>query len=174
MPENLGAFFTFLGTSAAIGGVLSFIAENWKFFQNQSAQGKMIILFIASFSMSAASYALITYAPAGLVTGAEPIYKLFVTALTILLSTQAYHGLAHQDSGGTNTAISIKQSTPSTSVDANAGPNSAVSKNNLPAGPAPSITINTAPPIDPDKTPVPGYVPVPGLEQTTVPAGDAG
>lgn len=91
MPASLGEFFTFIGSAAAIGFVLSFVAENWPFFQTRSSQGKMIILVVIALAMGLGSYGLVRYVPAGVIEAAQPIYQVIVSTITILLASQIWH-----------------------------------------------------------------------------------
>lgn len=97
LPPTLGGFLTFLGTVGAIGAVISWVSENWAFFQAQAAQGKMLILLIISTVMGLISMFAVEYIPAGVIAEAEPYYRIFVSSISIVLSSQVYHRVAHAD-----------------------------------------------------------------------------
>lgn len=91
IPGTFAEFLTFLGTAGAIGAVLSWIASNWKFFQDRSSQGKMLILFAIALVMGFASQFAVQYIPAGIVADAEPFYKTIINMAAIVLSSQLYY-----------------------------------------------------------------------------------
>lgn len=91
VPTTLGEFFTFVGSSAAIGFVLSWIAGNWGFFQRATSQGKAAILVFISLLMGLGSFALVRFVPAGVIEQAQPYYQVIISSITILIASQAWH-----------------------------------------------------------------------------------
>lgn len=96
IPSTLGEFFTFIGSAGAIGFVLSFVVENWAFFQTRNRQGKITILVFIALLMGLGSYSLVRYVPAGVVQEAQPIYQVIVATLSILLASQVWHKTVNQ------------------------------------------------------------------------------
>lgn len=107
LPSSLGEFFTFIGSAAAIGFVLSFLAENWGFFQTRNKQGKIAILVIVAVLMGLISYSLVRYVPAGVVDQAQPIYQVIISSLAILLATQVWHKAVNQQEKDTSATLTI-------------------------------------------------------------------
>jgi hypothetical protein len=96
VPSTLGEFFTFIGSAGAIGFVLSFVAENWGFFQSRNKQGKVAILMFIALLMGLGSYSLVRFVPAGVVEQAQPIYQVIIATLSILLASQVWHKTVNQ------------------------------------------------------------------------------
>ncbi len=105
LPPSLGEFLTFVGTAAFIGFVLTWVAGNSTWFEKQSTNIKMLVLLIVAIGMGLGSQALVTYVPAGVVTGLEPWYKVVVASIAILLSSQTWHEIVHKN--GTPAAAAL-------------------------------------------------------------------
>ena len=97
MPDNLGAFLTFIGTAGFFGWFVTWTFGNWTWFEKASVNRKMLILIIAALSLGFLSRALITYVPAGVIAGLEPWYQTGVASIGVLLSSQIWHEVIHKD-----------------------------------------------------------------------------
>ena len=125
MPDSFGAFLTFLGSSVAIGAVLSIIAENWPWFQKQGSGTKTAVLIAVSTLMGLVSRLAVTYIPTGIITAAEPYYQIVISSLTIVLSSKIYHDLWGDKAKETRAAsktITVTASTSTTSSSASSTP----------------------------------------------------
>lgn len=95
MPQDLGSFFTWLGSDAAIGAVISLIFVNWAWFNARSSGQKMVLLVLVSLAMGLGSHLLIAYVPSGVITDAQPYYKAIVSAMVVLFGSQAWHQIVN-------------------------------------------------------------------------------
>lgn len=95
MPQDLGSFFTWLGSDVAIGAVISLIFVNWSWFNARSSGQKIALLTFVALFMGLASQALITYVPAGVVADLQPYYKAIVSAMVVLFGSQAWHQIVN-------------------------------------------------------------------------------
>jgi amino acid permease len=89
LPPDFNSFAAWLSSAAAIGFVLSFVAENWQWFQAADRQVKALILIFISIAMNILSYVL-THDPKTLLD-TNAIYMLFVGSLTTVIGSQAWH-----------------------------------------------------------------------------------
>lgn len=115
LPASYGEAVTFIGSAAGIGSVLSFVAQNWQFFQklkdgtDRPSGQKVAILFVITALISLGHRALITYMPAGVNVQSAEVWKWLQSILAILLGSQAYHYIVNKSptatAGATNNAL---------------------------------------------------------------------
>lgn len=96
LPESFAEFLTWIGTSGVISAILSWVMEHWPWFKAQSGGVKVVVLIVFATLLSAIPYLTTTYLPAGVVAGAEPFYKIIVSAIQIVLGAQIYHYLVNE------------------------------------------------------------------------------
>ncbi len=97
-PTTLEALFKFVGSPLVIGAVISFLAENWDWFQTlESRQAKVVILVVLSGALGVLSYVLVTYMPQGIVDALNPLYGAALTGFMVLIATQVWHRLVNTD-----------------------------------------------------------------------------
>jgi hypothetical protein len=93
MPGDFGSFLTFIGSSAAIGAVISFIADNWAWFKARESGQKVVILLAVSILMGIASHLLVKYVPVGVIAEVEPYYQIIIASIVTLTGSVVYHKL---------------------------------------------------------------------------------
>lgn len=91
MPENLGEFFTWLGTAGAFATIMALVLERVPNWDNLSSEAKSIVSLVVAALLGMASYALVRWVPAGVVEGLEPYYQVILSAVAVWLGSQYAH-----------------------------------------------------------------------------------
>ncbi len=95
-PESFSEFLTWIGTAGVISAILSWVMAHWQWFKEQTGGVKVLVLIAFSVVLSAIPYFTTTYLPAGVIEGAEPFYKIIISAIQIVLGAQVYNYLVNE------------------------------------------------------------------------------
>lgn len=90
---NLNDFLVWLANSGGSIIVLSWIAERWAWFQAQKPDAKQYMFFGGSVLVSAASYTVLHYVPASILTMLTPWFGLVYASFVTVFISKAFHAL---------------------------------------------------------------------------------
>lgn len=95
-PASFGEFLSWLGTSAVIGSIVSWVAAHWVWFKNQGGGTKVAVLLVIATVLGLVSHLAITYVPAGVVEEAQPYYTAFLNAAMIVFGAMGFNYLVNE------------------------------------------------------------------------------
>ena len=93
---NFTDFLVWLTSGGSIIAI-SWIFEQWAFFQAQTANAKRWMLYGASAALSLAAYSVTTYVPAAIVAQIAPIFAILSATFATIFLGQLYHTLAKKN-----------------------------------------------------------------------------
>jgi hypothetical protein len=96
LPATFGEFATWLATAGAFGFIMSLVVEWVPGWENANSNLKFFVTLALALGLGFASYALVTWVPAGIKESAEPYYQLIITAIGIWAASQGTHFLLIQ------------------------------------------------------------------------------
>ena len=96
--SSLASFLLFLTSAGGVAMVLSFFQERSAWFQDRTANEKMVVTLLICFVLPAAALLIITYVPAAALAALDPFFKVAGMGLTAFLGSQIYHG-SHKADG---------------------------------------------------------------------------
>lgn len=92
--ENIPEFLAWLGTSGAIVTIISFIAERWAWFQEQSPKVRQAITMGIALLLPQITLALLEIVPATMWEQLNPYFQAILTSVAAI-STLLFSEIAH-------------------------------------------------------------------------------
>lgn len=91
MPENLGEFFTWIGSAGCFALVMSLVLERLPNWENLNSDLKTLLSAIVAILLGLLSAALVKWVPAGVQADLEPWFERIMAALIIWAGSQYFH-----------------------------------------------------------------------------------
>ena len=88
-----------LASGAAVGAVISFLAERLGLFQNLSPKAKQAVMFVLSLGLPLGAMLLLQYIPADTWATLEPYWQAVATGFLIWLGSQVTHAIRKYANG---------------------------------------------------------------------------